>query len=465
MIPAINETQMKRKIEAKRIITGISPNYVKNWDTVKAIRELIQNYLDSKSEFGCKGYICYKRGMAVIKDFGPGLEPRHLALGISEKSQDAIGKYGEGLKLALLVMAREFRKIEVWSKGMIIRPSIEYSSDYQTEVMVLNIEPMEPCHAKTHQGTTIKFLCSEQELEEAKSYFECFLSERKGFKWIEKGRISLPGGYIYVNGARVGKISDSLFSYHLYEKEIGEDIGNRDREVIDQEKVEARVRRILAETSSLKVMKEIMKALLDGEVSWEVEIGLPSWMVSKKNLKLWKRVFHEVVGKDAVLSSYKIDDNVQANYLGYKVVDIPNSWYGLLNSAGIRTVAEIATEDRRRPGKRIAIKDLTDGERNNLKIAKRLVEKYYMPVGEVIIMEDLTGMVNAARGSKINGAYESRTDKIYLRREILSNLDQTLHTLLHEEVHKYTGADDCTAAFERALTDVTVNIILGLEKL
>ena len=80
-------------------------------------------------------------------------------------------------------------------------------------------------------------------------------------------------------------------------------------------------------------------------------------------------------------------------------------------------------------------------------------------------MDDLTGIVNAARGSKINGACELRTGKIYLRREILNDLRQTLHTLLHEAVHKYTGADDCTATFEKALTEVSVNIILGLEKL
>lgn len=457
---------MKRKVETKRITTGISPNYVKNWDTVKAIRELIQNYLDSKSEFGCKGYICYKRGMAVIKDFGPGLEPKHLALGISEKSQGAIGKYGEGLKLALLVLARECRKVEIWSNGTIIRPTIEHSDLYGTEVMVFNIQPMQPCHAKTHQGTTIRFFCTEEELEEAKNYFECFLSQRKGFQWIEKGRISLPGGYIYVNGAKVGRIPEALFSYHLREKETG-DIGNRDREVIDQEKVEPHIRKILTETSSLTVMRKVIKALIDEEYSWEIKIGLSSWMVSVKNRSLWKRAFYEIVGtKDVVLSSCRIDDNTRADYLGYKVVDIPsNDWYDLLNSVGIKTAAEIATENRKKSSKRIAIKDLTDEERDNLKIAKRLVEKYYNPVGEVIIMEDLTGIVNAARGSKINGAYEPRADKIYLRREILSDLDQTLHTLLHEAVHKYTGADDCTAAFERALTEVSVNIILGLEKL
>lgn len=455
-----------KRMEVKRIVTGISPNYVKNWDTVKAIRELIQNYLDSKSEFGCKGYICYKRGMAVIKDFGPGLEPKHLALGISEKSQGAIGKYGEGLKLALLVLARECRKVEIWSNGTIICPAIEHSDLYGTEVMVFNIQPMQPCHAKTHQGTTIRFLCSKDELEAAKSYFKCFLSEKSGFKWIEKDRISLPGGYIYINGARVGKISDALFSYHLYEKETG-DIGNRDREVIDQEKVEPYIRKILAETSSLTVMRKVIRALINGEYSWEIKIGLSRWMVSEKSHSLWKRVFYEIVGtKDAVLSSWRIDDNTRADYLGYKVVDIPStSWYDLLNGVGIKTAAEIATEDRKKSSKKIAIKDLTDEERNNLKTAKRLVEKYYNPVGEVIVMENLTGIVNAARDSKINGAYELRTDKIYLRREILSNLDQTLHTLLHEAVHKYTGADDCTAAFERALTEVSVNIILGLEKL
>lgn len=455
-----------KRMEVKRIVTGISPNYVKNWDVIKGIREIIQNYLDTKNEFRCKGYIYYKDGMAMVKDFGPGLELRHLALGVSEKGLDAIGKYGEGLKLALLVLARERRKVEIWSNGTIICPAIEHSDLYGTEVMVFNIQPMQPCHAKTHQGTTIRFLCTEEELEEAKNYFECFLSKRKGFKWIEKGRISLPGGYIYVNGARVGKISDALFSYHLYEKETG-DIGNRDREVIDQEKVKPHIQKILAETSSLAVIRKTIKALIDGEYNWEIKIGLSSWMISEKSRPLWKRAFYEIVGtKDVVLSSWRIDDNTRADYLGYKVVDISGyGWWDLLNSVGIKTAAEIATEDGKKSSKRIAIKDLTDEERNNLKIAKRLVEKYYNPVGEVIIMEDLTGTVNAARGSKVNGAYESKTDKIYLRREILSNLDQTLHTLLHEAVHKYTGADDCTAAFERALTEVSVNIILGLEKL
>lgn len=455
-----------KRMEVKRIITGISPNYVKNWDVIKGIREIIQNYLDTKNEFRCKGYIHHKDGLAMVKDFGPGLEPKHLALGVSEKGSDAIGKYGEGLKLALLVLARERRNVEIWSNGTIIRPDIEHSDLYGTEVMVFNIQPMQPCHAKTHQGTTIRFQCSKDELEAAKSYFKCFLSEKSGFKWIEKDRISLPGGYIYINGARVGKISDALFSYHLYEKETG-DIGNRDREVIDQEKVEPYIRKILAETSSLTVMRKVLKALINREYSWEIKIGLPSWMISKKSRSLWKRAFYEIVGtKDAVLSSWRIDDNTRAGYLGYKVVDISgHGWWDLLNYVGIKTAAEIAAEDGKKSSKRIAIKNLTDEERNNLKIAKRLVGKYYNPVGEVIIMEDLTGMVNAARGLTINGACELKTGKIYLRREILSNLHQTLHTLLHEAVHKYTGADDCTAAFERALTEVSVNIILGLEEL
>ena len=152
------------------------------------------------------------------------------------------------------------------------------------------------------------------------------------------------------------------------------------------------------------------------------------------------------------------------NYLD-RLVDISDEWRRLLRTVGIKTAADIAAENRKKSSKRIAIKDLTDEERNNLKIARKLVERYYNSVGEVVIMENLDGVVNAARGSKVNGAYELRTGKIYLRRGILNDLRQTLHTLLHEAVHKYTGADDCTAAFERALTGVSVNIILGLEKL
>lgn len=442
-----------------KIPTGISPNYVKGWDITKAIREIIQNYLDSRKEFNCNGYISWKNGRAVVKDLGPGLQLRHLALGISEKGMDSIGKYGEGLKLALLVMAREGRDIEVWANGQIIRPRIEIDEGYQTEVMVLYVDPMRPCDAKTHKGTSIKFQCSREELEAGKSYFEFFQTQqRSNFEWVEKDKISLPGGHIYVNGSRVGSIPDALYSYHLQEREVG-DVGNRDREVVDRNKVESVVRGMLSRTSSTKVMKGVLQAIIQHKDVWEARVGLHPWVISQPDIRrIWRRVFNTIAGEKAVVSTGNPGDDVQAEYRGYKVINVDYFQREILKAIGIKDSLE-AVVGASKGLKKVAPKHLREEERANLKKARKLVEKYYAPVGSVSIMSNMKDMACGTYG-----IYNPEEDRIYLHQSILGDLPQTLHTLLHETVHKHSRADDCSAAFEKALTDVAVNIMLKLGK-
>ena len=76
----------------------ISSNYVSAWTVQDATRELLQNAMDS-GEWRVEA-----DGSLVNKGT---LRPEHFLLGCSEKtSSDAIGQFGEGLKLALLVLAR-----------------------------------------------------------------------------------------------------------------------------------------------------------------------------------------------------------------------------------------------------------------------------------------------------------------------------------------------------------------------
>lgn len=438
--------------------TGISPKYVKGWDAEKAIREIIQNYLDSRKEFNCEGHLDWRDGMGIAKDYGPGLELRHLALGVSEKDGDTIGKYGEGLKLALLVMAREGRDIEVWANGNVIRPTIEHDADYQTEVMVLNVEPMAPRHAATHTGTSVKFECTEEELEAGKRYFEHYLVKKDDFEWMERGKISTPGGFIFINGAKVGEIPNALFSYHLQERETG-DIGNRDREIVNRNLVERVVRKVISETSSTKVMERILLAVAREEEAWEVEIGLNEWMLSKDSRRVWKRAFNKVIGKDAVVSDGNQNADVQARYKGHKILKVGFRWQEALGAIGVETSTEVITRNNG-GAKKIALKNLTEEERSNFKTARTLVERHYNETGSVSIAEDLSKMSGASQDIKVNGVYKRSEDRIYLRRSILADLQQTIHVLLHEAVHKHSGAGDCTAEFERALTDVAVGMMM-----
>lgn len=84
----------------------ISSNYVKSWSVKDAVRELLQNAMDS-GEWRVEGSALVNKGA---------LKPEHFLLGCSEKSSsDAIGQFGEGLKLALLVLARNGYEVNIVS--------------------------------------------------------------------------------------------------------------------------------------------------------------------------------------------------------------------------------------------------------------------------------------------------------------------------------------------------------------
>ena len=439
-----------------RLQTGISPNYVKGWDISKAIREVLQNYLDSRQEFNCDGSVTYdkEKGQANVKDNGPGLELRHLALGISEKSVEAKGKYGEGLKLALLVFAREKRPIEIWAQGKIIRPEISYCPEFRTDLLFLIVEDMPPHWAARHKGTSIKFDCSEEELEEGKGYFLEFIRYNDAdFKWIVPNKLSLPCNRIFVNGTIVGHIPGALFSYHFNESEVG-DIGNRDREVVDHEKVLSAASRLWVNLTNKAAVKALIRGILEGDC-WELSVTIYSWDVDRH---LWKRAFLDLVGDKAVLTAgnTKIDNSAQ--YLGYKIVGIglPYRWLNLFGRIGIPTAEEVVTAaaQKERP---LALADLSKEERLNFILAKKLVSEHYADPGEVAVYGNLsTGAVNAV-GLCENG-------KISISRRILESLTTALQTILHETVHKVSGTGDLTEEFEREWTKICARLILKLNQ-
>lgn len=434
-----------------KLNTGISPNYVKGWDSIKALRELIQNNLDSRQEFGCFGRILWRDGFVKISDSGPGLEMKHLALGISEKSDTAKGQFGEGLKLALLVLAREGREVEIQTKGYSIRPAIEFNEAFGTDILVLHTKEI----SKT-SGTIIRAECSEFELMEAKSYFIEYISQNPDFHWMEKGRISLPGGFVYVNGTRVGKLEGAMYSYHLSGKI---DVGNRDREVVDSNKMKPYIQSILRRTTSQTVLAELFQAATQqfSGVA-EVDIGIGADCLTSTTRKRWKAVLQKIFDLRKTLMSEGIpEEDFYAESLGYKVIHIRNwSWAQAMRDIGMKSTHHLSRRKVTNIGQ-VAMAKLTKEEDANLRRAKRLIKKHYRPVGSVKVVESVKGL--AAEDDGIDGYYDSGKDRIFLVRKVLANPTETLRTLLHETVHKYSGASDNTREFEWALLDVAVGII------
>lgn len=91
-------------MEVKKIDLGISKQYVSSWSVEDAIRELTQNCID-----GGDHKITYENDSLTLINHNKSLSMEALALGYSNKINDPkqIGQFGEGLKLAALVLTRE----------------------------------------------------------------------------------------------------------------------------------------------------------------------------------------------------------------------------------------------------------------------------------------------------------------------------------------------------------------------
>lgn len=126
---------VKNKIEL-----SISKNYVSNWGVWEALREIIQNAQDADKQ-GHTMEIKQVNDKLIITTNGVNLPISSLVLGNTSKSDDVelVGKYGEGYKLALVVLLREGYNVTIKSGNTIWEPTFSTSDVYDTEVLCINI--------------------------------------------------------------------------------------------------------------------------------------------------------------------------------------------------------------------------------------------------------------------------------------------------------------------------------------
>ena len=108
---------------------GITRQYVKTrgWGVWQAFREVVQNALDELQyvmSVWPDTYPCYNTPTeSIVYDWGRGLAVRHLLVGTSEKPEWSRGRFGEGLKLALMVLANQGIPVYIRSGDREIKPT------------------------------------------------------------------------------------------------------------------------------------------------------------------------------------------------------------------------------------------------------------------------------------------------------------------------------------------------------
>lgn len=129
----------------KRYELTLAKNYVSKWGVPEAVREIIQNALDSESPFvysffKMEGVETYT--LKINSEF-TNLQTSTLLLGKTSKADNtkAIGSFGEGYKIALLVLTRLGYDVDMINGDLLWKPSFQFNSNFGEELLVIDEIP------------------------------------------------------------------------------------------------------------------------------------------------------------------------------------------------------------------------------------------------------------------------------------------------------------------------------------
>ena len=120
----------------KKYKLTIQPEYCHDWSVADAIREVIQNNLDSPSAFVWDAGLDYM----TFTSKNVQLPQSTLLLGNTSKRDDRsnAGGKGEGYKLAMMILVREGVGIEIRNGNKLWIPTIEWDHDFEANMLVVN---------------------------------------------------------------------------------------------------------------------------------------------------------------------------------------------------------------------------------------------------------------------------------------------------------------------------------------
>lgn len=117
---------------------SLSVNYVSDWGVQEALRELFQNAID----WGNWSWSISEAGELCITSHEAGLDNRTLLLGHSVKAEGSIGKFGEGYKLAMLVLCRLGYQCWIENQKELWQPKLINSRTYGCQQLVFDTSPL-----------------------------------------------------------------------------------------------------------------------------------------------------------------------------------------------------------------------------------------------------------------------------------------------------------------------------------
>lgn len=243
---------------------SLSKNYVSSWSVNNAIREILQNAIDSEKD-GHEMYVNYnaENEELLIGNKCTSIDKSTLILGVGDKTNNSkmIGGNAEGYKLALVVLLRNNHSVLIKNATNLWEPYFEYSDNFGTELLKVK-------STNCLTSSNLEFIISDIDydtFEELKDDFPCIENDFGETIYTANGQILLDKKYkgkMFVEGLYVQSDDNFKFGYNFNACEVKLD---RDRKAINYYKLRELTARatITVEEYNDEIYKEIVRGCND----------------------------------------------------------------------------------------------------------------------------------------------------------------------------------------------------------
>ena len=448
-----------------RIELTIKTSYLPNWRTYEGVRELLQNARDAEVEFGAKMEVRHRKdaGVLIIENDGCTIPHEALLFGHTTKlgRSDLAGTYGEGLKLAMLVLARAGHDVRIRSGSEVWVPKIVRSDKFDAEVLAVDIEKGRA--GKNRVQVEVGGISAE-DFAATKDLFLFLCKPGVGERVQTNSGSLLLGerfkGRVYVKGIFVQNESSLEHGYDLAEAEV-----DRDRKMVEHWDLGYTMRRIWEEAASKqpRLTKTFVAMLESGasDVAGVDEFGAK--YLSEEVKASAAENFKNAYGEDAIPVA-TLEQSREVEHLGKR---------GIVCSKPLRAVLEQKLGSALDAGARLAKEttklygwhELTNSEKHNLERALFLMgAEERVAIGDVDVADFRDPKI---RGLFITTASSDPEPRIQISKAVLADRDLTLRVLVHEAAHKAGGGDgekDHVSNIERIWSGIVQRLASSGEK-
>lgn len=437
----------------------INPAYVRNWGVWEAIRELVQNGLDSHDQ---GNDLTIERGGGAsktiyIRNAGTTLARSTLLLGSTSKDDGASrGKFGEGYKLAFLVLARNGIEVQLRTGSEMWTPFVEKSETFGSDLLKVKIRPQPKFENKVevqiHGVSDEDWKTIQERLINVPGLPDTQVTASKMIE-VGRDRILLDERFrskLFCRGIFVSRLPDEyVYGYDLADVSL-----DRDRKAPEVWSLRSEI------SSAIRgaVERSLLNAgdlytLLSSECGESKIIAeYYAYGYSDALSKAISEEFERLFGADA-LPVTSMAESLEMEHYGYN---------GRVTTKALRTLIEKekgTLESRKSkkafdPSRLYSVSDLSSEEKSNLIWAAGLVHKV-----KPQFSLDMLQVVNFF-GNFVDGTYGERSG-VRVAKKILVDKKNLLATIVHEAAHM-DGAEDGSVEHRNNIERIFAEIVVSI---